>query len=65
VQRWQGGTPLYRVGHREWLSHVHAACAAAPGLWLAGAPYDGVGIPDCVRQARTTAAAVATHLSAA
>ena len=63
VQRWQGGTPLYRVGHREWLSHVHAACAAAPGLWLAGAPYDGVGIPDCVRQAHTTAAAVASYLT--
>ena len=63
VQRWHGGTPLYRVGHREWLSHVHAACAATPGLWLAGAPYDGVGIPDCVRQAHTTAAAVASYLT--
>ena len=63
VQRWPLGTPLYRVGHREWLAQVYETCAATPGLWLAGAPYDGVGIPDCVRQARTTAAAVATHLS--
>ena len=64
VQRWPHGTPLYRVGHRTWLAQVHHACTATPGLWLAGAPYDGVGIPDCIRQARTTAAAVAAYLTA-
>ena len=63
VQRWPGGTPLYRVGHHRWLAEVQAAAAASPGLWLAGAAYDGVGIPDCIRQARTTAAAVAAYLS--
>ena len=62
VQRWPHGTPLYRVGHRTWLAQVHQACAATPGLWLAGAPYDGVGIPDCIRQARATANAVAAYL---
>ena len=63
VQRWPAGTPLYRVGHRAWLAKVQAACAATPGLWLAGAPYDGVGIPDCIRQARATASAVAAYLA--
>ena len=63
VQRWPHGTPLYRVGHRQWLAQVHRACAANPGLWLAGAPYDGVGIPDCIHQARTTATAVAAYVS--
>ena len=63
VQRWPHGTPLYRVGHRQWLARVQEACTASPGLWLAGAPYDGVGIPDCIRQARTTARAVAAYLS--
>ena len=62
VQRWPHGTPLYRVGHRTWLAQVRQACAATPGLWLAGAPYDGVGIPDCIRQARTTATAAAAYL---
>jgi len=57
VNRWPAGTPLYRVGHADWLVKVRAACAASPGLWLAGAPYDGVGILDCIRQARETAAA--------
>lgn len=62
VQRWPDGTPLYRVGHREWLSEVRAACAATPGVWLAGAPYDGVGIPDCIRSARAAADAAAACL---
>ena len=64
VHRWPAATPVYRVGHRDWVAQVNAAAAATPGLWLAGAPYDGVGIPDCVRQARQTAAAVAAFLSA-
>ncbi len=62
VARWADGTPLYRVGHREWLAKITAACKATPGLWLAGAPYDGVGIPDCIRQGRMTASAVARYL---
>ena len=62
VHRWPAGTPLYRVGHADWLAEVRSACAASPGLWLAGAPYDGVGIPDCVRQARETATRVASYL---
>ena len=62
VQRWPHGTPFYRVGHRQWLARVQEAYNATPGLWLAGAPYDGVGIPDCIRQARATATAAATYL---
>ena len=63
VQRWPGGTPLYRVGHLHWLAQVWSDAAATPGLWLAGAAYDGAGIPDCIRQARATAAAVAAYLN--
>lgn len=62
VHRWPDSTPLYRVGHRDWLAGVRAACSATPGLWLAGAPYDGVGIPDCIRQARAAADAAAAFL---
>ena len=64
MQRWPGGTPLYRVGHHRWLAQVRAAGAATPGLWLAGAAYDGAGIPDCIRQARAAAGAVAAFLTA-
>ncbi len=46
VQRWGGGLPQYPPGH---LDRVAAARAALPpGLALAGAAFDGVGIPACV-----------------
>lgn len=46
VQRWGGGLPQYAPGH---LDRVAAARAALPpGLALAGAALDGVGIPACI-----------------
>ena len=62
VQRWGGGLPQYAVGHRARIGRVRAAVADLPGLGLAGAAYDGVGIPACVASGRAAAAAVATHL---
>jgi oxygen-dependent protoporphyrinogen oxidase len=46
VQRWGGGLPQYAPGH---LDRVAAARAVLPpGLALAGASVDGVGIPACI-----------------
>jgi oxygen-dependent protoporphyrinogen oxidase len=47
--------PQPGVGHRERLDRLSTELRSVPGLWLSGAGYDGVGIPDCVRQARSTA----------
>jgi len=65
VQRWGGGLPQYAVGHRARVARVRASVAAVPGLEVAGAAYDGVGIPACVASGRAAAAGVATHLTAA
>ena len=62
VARWPEGTPLYQVGHRQWLAKLAAAGKTTPGLWLAGAPYDGVGIPDCIHQARNAASEIVRYL---
>lgn len=60
VQRWGGALPQYPPGH---LDRVAAARAALPPtLRLAGAGYDGVGIPACVRSGETAADAVAAAL---
>ena len=64
VQRWGGGLPQYAVGHRSRIARVRAAVADLPGLELAGAAYDGVGIPACVGSGRAASVAVATHLMA-
>jgi oxygen-dependent protoporphyrinogen oxidase len=62
VQRWGGGLPQYAVGHAARVARVRAAVADLPGLEVAGAAYDGVGIPACVASGRSAAAGVATHL---
>jgi oxygen-dependent protoporphyrinogen oxidase len=49
--RWGGGLPQYLVGHRERVAAVRAAVAEVPGLEVAGAAFDGVGVPACIRDA--------------
>jgi oxygen-dependent protoporphyrinogen oxidase len=57
VHRWGGALPQYAPGHP---ARVAAARAALPaGLALAGAAFDGVGIPACVRSGRAAADMVA------
>jgi protoporphyrinogen/coproporphyrinogen III oxidase len=55
VRRWGGGLPQYGPGHADRVARARAALAGHPSLALAGAAYDGVGIPACV--ASGTAAA--------
>jgi oxygen-dependent protoporphyrinogen oxidase len=56
VQRWGGALPQYRPGHPGRVAAARAALAAEhPTLALAGAGYDGVGIPICIRSGRTAA----------
>ncbi|MFI1658621.1 protoporphyrinogen oxidase [Streptomyces sp. NPDC020472] len=55
VTRWVGGLPQYPVGHLARVARVRAAVAALPGLRLAGAAYDGVGIPACIASAHRAA----------
>jgi oxygen-dependent protoporphyrinogen oxidase len=62
VSRLTEQMPHYTVGHRERVNAAFAALADLPGLVLAGAPYRGVGLPDCIAQGRSAAAAVASIL---
>ncbi|MFK0227576.1 protoporphyrinogen oxidase [Streptomyces sp. NPDC090303] len=55
VTRWNAGLPQYPVGHLARVARVREAVAALPGLRLAGAAYDGVGIPACVASAHRAA----------
>lgn len=48
VTRWADAFPQYRVGHRSWVGTVTALADALPPLALAGAAYDGVGVPACI-----------------
>jgi len=62
VQRWGGALPQYAVGHVDRVEAIRAAARALPALELAGAAYEGVGVPACISSGRRAARAVATHL---
>jgi oxygen-dependent protoporphyrinogen oxidase len=47
--------PQYTVGHLGRVEGIRSALAACPGLAVTGAAYGGVGIPDCIADALTTA----------
>jgi oxygen-dependent protoporphyrinogen oxidase len=47
VQRWGGALPQYTPGHLDRTAAVRAMLPAT--VAVAGAAYDGVGIPACVR----------------
>lgn len=52
VTRWPGSMPQYDVGHADRVRWIRAALTRdAPGIHVAGAAYDGVGISHCIRQA--------------
>jgi oxygen-dependent protoporphyrinogen oxidase len=56
VSRWPRGFPQYDVGHQARVDAIDAALAAdAPGVYVAGAAYRGLGIAACVEQARRAA----------
>ncbi len=64
VQRWPSGLPQLHVGHLERLGAVRAELAQhLPGVQLAGAAYEGVGLTSCITSAQTAARAVASHLA--
>jgi oxygen-dependent protoporphyrinogen oxidase len=63
VHRYVKSNPQPIVGHGARVDRIRALARAFPGLHFAGAAYDGVGIPDCVRQARTAARAVLAELA--
>src|SRR5580700_1463859 len=63
VTRWGGALPQYNVGHLDRVAAIREAVSEQPGLAVAGAAYDGVGIPACVATARAAARQVLAHLS--
>jgi protoporphyrinogen/coproporphyrinogen III oxidase len=63
VHRWPRTNPQYAVGHLERTQSIYAQCSAQPGLFVAGSAFEGVGIPDCVRQGQQAADRVGAFLS--
>lgn len=63
VQRWVQAMPQYTVGHVARIATIRRQVAADyPGIILAGAPYGGVGLPDCIQQGKSAAHQAADEL---
>jgi oxygen-dependent protoporphyrinogen oxidase len=62
VYRWDRANAQHEVGHLDRLAAIERRLARWPGLYVTGSGFRGVGIPDCIADARVTAAAAATAL---
>ena len=60
VQRWEDALPQYPTGHLERVASARAGLLS--GLALAGAAYDGVGIPACIASGEAAADKVCDYL---
>jgi oxygen-dependent protoporphyrinogen oxidase len=63
LTRWGGGLPQYGVGHLDVVDLVRRDVGRHPGLAVAGAAYDGVGVPACIASGARAATQVLTHLA--
>jgi oxygen-dependent protoporphyrinogen oxidase len=55
VYRWGGALPQYQPNHRDRVRTLRSGLAAHPAIAVAGAAFDGVGIPACIASGRTAA----------
>ncbi|MCS4541639.1 MAG: protoporphyrinogen oxidase [Euryarchaeota archaeon] len=55
VYRWEMGMPQYTIGHLDRLAVLEQQLAEHSGLFITGAGYRGVGIPDCIHNGTLTA----------
>jgi protoporphyrinogen/coproporphyrinogen III oxidase len=63
VYRWENANAQHEVGHLDRLSAIERELASHPGLFVTGSGFRGVGIPDCVADARATARQVSSWLA--
>lgn len=63
IARHPRAMPQYILGHLDRVAAIRRRLARHPGLFLTGIAFDGVGIPDCIHAAETTADAVLDSLA--
>ncbi len=65
IQRWQMGSPQYTMQHLQTMSEIDTRIAELDGLYLCGASYRGVGIPDCIGAGKSLAEEIVEALKLA
>jgi len=63
ITRFKEDRPQYRVGHKNRVRTTREELKQKfPNIKLAGASYDGVGLPDCIDQGKAAVEEVLTDL---
>lgn len=62
VYRWNRSSPQLEVGHGDLMQRIDAKLTVHRGLFVTAAGFRGVGIPDCIADARQTATAAAAFV---
>lgn len=64
ITRLRSSMPQYPVGHPGRIAGLRSELAQKlPGVYAFGAGYDGIGMPDCIKQAKLTAETAAANLT--
>ncbi len=61
--RWTRQSPQYEVGHLQRVAAIEQGLASIPGLFVTGSGFRAIGIPDCIADARETAARAAAFVA--
>lgn len=65
ISRWSNAMPQYIVGHNQRMEAIKKQVAEElPGVFLAGASYEGIGVPDCISQGEAAVQEVLDYLKA-
>ena len=64
VYRWDRLNPQQEVGHLDLMADIDRRLARWPGLYVSSGGFRGIGVPDCIADARGVAAAAAERLKA-
>ncbi|MEI6045007.1 MAG: protoporphyrinogen oxidase [Chloroflexota bacterium] len=63
VYRWHKANPQYDVGHDLRIAEIERLTAQHSGLYLAGAAYHGVGVPDCIADGKRVAQEIVAKMN--
>ncbi|MEK4110543.1 oxygen-dependent protoporphyrinogen oxidase [Paenibacillus sp. DS2363] len=65
ITRLRKSMPQYPVGHLQHIAALREELGSKlPGVYIAGAGYEGVGLPDCIRQAKEMSVQATQELAA-
>jgi oxygen-dependent protoporphyrinogen oxidase len=62
VRTWPHSLPQYEIGHRARVAAIAERAESLPGLVLLGNAYNGIGLPDLIRDARSGARALLARI---